>query len=94
MDAEKDKLPKEFKPQNGVEQGAYKHYDSIAMDGLPCAVQIVGRRLTVEKVLGYMKVTVDALRASGVVYEHLDVEKLEDLEEESTIVPVDAKKIS
>lgn len=77
VDALKDRLNASWRPENGVQRGAYKHYDSVAMAGLPCAVQVVGRRLTEEKVLGYMKVVDDALKANGVVYEHLDVEKLE-----------------
>jgi Asp-tRNA(Asn)/Glu-tRNA(Gln) amidotransferase A subunit family amidase len=44
------------------------------MEGLPCAVQVVGRRLQEEKVLGCMKVLEDALRDDGVVYQHLEVD--------------------
>ncbi len=57
-------------------QGAYKHYDAKKMKGLPCAVQIVGRRLTEEKTLGFMQVVEDALKENGTVYEHLDPENL------------------
>lgn len=40
---------------NGVARGAYKHYDAEAMDGLPVAVQVVGRRLEEERVLAAME---------------------------------------
>lgn len=96
VDAHKDRLNATFRPANGVERGAYKHYDAIKMAGLPCAVQVVGRRLTEESVLGYMKVVEDCLRASGTVYEHLDVEKLPellDVERQESKVPVDPKRI-
>lgn len=73
VDPSKDALPKDFKARNGVERGAYQHYDAQKMDGLPCAVQIVGRRLTEEKTLGCMQVVEEALAKQGVVYEHLDV---------------------
>ena len=62
---------------NGIARGAYKHYDAVKMEGLPCAVQVVGRRLTEEKTLGCMRVVESALEADGVVYEHLDLEELE-----------------
>lgn len=70
----KDELAHDWKPPNGVARGAYKHYDAQRMEGLPCAVQVVGRRLEEEKVLGFMKVVEDALRTSGVIYEHLEIE--------------------
>jgi len=96
VDAEKDKLSKNFKPVNGIEKGAYKHYDSMKMAGLPCAVQVVGRRLTEEKVLACMKIVENSLKTCGVVYQHLDVEALpeiHDIESQSSKVPVDPKKI-
>lgn len=74
VDPVTDELSKGWRPLNGVAKGAYKHYDARKMAGLPCAVQVVGRRLEEEKVLGYMKIVEDALKADGVVYEHLDVE--------------------
>jgi fatty acid amide hydrolase len=73
VDAVSDALNAEWKPPNGVAKGAYKHYDSVAMEGLPCAVQVVGRRLHEERVLGYMHVVEQALKSDGVVYEHLDI---------------------
>ena len=73
VDPSIDALPKEWKASNGIEKGAMKHYDALEMRGLPCAVQVVGRRLQEEKVLGYMKVLETALRKDGVLYEHLEV---------------------
>lgn len=74
VDATEDRLPDGFRAENGVSKGAYKHYDAGEMEGLPCAVQVVGRRLQEEKVLGCMKVLEDALREDGVVYQHLEVD--------------------
>lgn len=76
-----DRLPKGFKATNGVMQGAYKWYDSEEMEGLPCAVQVVGglpRRLQEEGTLAGMKRVVDALESKGIVYEHIKVETLMD----------------
>lgn len=42
-------------------KGAYKHYDTEKMHGLPVGVQIVGRRLEEEKVLAGMQRLEDAL---------------------------------
>lgn len=58
---------------NGVARGAYKHYDAVAMAGLPVAVQVVGRRLEEEKVLACMKRLEDALEARGERYRLLEV---------------------
>lgn len=74
VDLVKDELAKGWKPRNGVAKGAYRHYDASSMEGLPCAVQVVGRRLEEEKVLMYMETIEDALRESGVIYEHLQIE--------------------
>ena len=41
--------------------GAYRHYDAVAMHGLPVAVQVVGKRLEEEKVLAVMQRIEDAL---------------------------------
>ncbi|RMZ76036.1 hypothetical protein DV737_g5014, partial [Chaetothyriales sp. CBS 132003] len=76
VDPAQDALPADFKATNGIMKGAYKHYDAQKMAGLPCAVQIVGRRLTEEKTLGCMAVVEEALRKQGTVYEHLDPENL------------------
>jgi fatty acid amide hydrolase len=73
VDAETDVLEVGWKAPNSVAEGAYRYYDSLAMAGLPCAVQIVGRRLQEEKVLGYMALVEEALRVDGVVYEQLEV---------------------
>jgi Asp-tRNA(Asn)/Glu-tRNA(Gln) amidotransferase A subunit family amidase len=96
-----DALPKDFKPRNGIERGAYKYYNAQEMEGLPCAVQVVGRRWTEEKTLGCMKVVEEALREAGVVYEQLDVERVMEMQSEElkkrqrsgSFVEVDAKKI-
>jgi Asp-tRNA(Asn)/Glu-tRNA(Gln) amidotransferase A subunit family amidase len=101
VDATKDALPSGFKPRNGVEVGAYKWYDAKKMEGLPCAVQIVGRRLTEEKTLGCMQAVADALEKAGVIYEQMDVEKVmamnsEEMKERQrrgSVVEVDPKKI-
>ncbi|OQE35228.1 hypothetical protein PENCOP_c014G07154 [Penicillium coprophilum] len=46
---------------HGIARGAWKHYDSAKMAGLPTAVQIVGRRWQEEHVLGYMAAVEKAL---------------------------------
>ncbi|CDM38172.1 hypothetical protein DTO013E5_8722 [Penicillium roqueforti] len=46
---------------NGIARGAWKHYDSAKMAGLPTAVQVVGRRWEEEHVLGYMAAVEKAL---------------------------------
>ena len=74
VDAVADQLHDGWKAPNGVAKGAYKHYDSQQMAGLPCAVQIVGRRLEEEKVLKYMAIVQEALKENGNVYEMLEVE--------------------
>jgi hypothetical protein len=69
-------LPAGFKLSklNGVARGAYKHYDSVKMAGLPVAVQVVGRRLEEEKVLSVMTRIEDALEANGGKYSLLVVD--------------------
>ncbi|EDN07951.1 conserved hypothetical protein [Histoplasma mississippiense (nom. inval.)] len=65
---------------NAVARGAWKHYDSEKMHGLPTAVQIVGRRWEEEKVLGFMEAVERALeeyegpRGEGGKYQLLEVE--------------------
>ncbi|KAK5069457.1 hypothetical protein LTR64_008138 [Lithohypha guttulata] len=79
-----DKLPADFRATNGVMAGAYKYYDSEAMEGLPCAVQVVGGvpwRLQEEKTLAAMRRVVDALESNGVGYAHIKVENLMQVEE-------------
>lgn len=63
VDGKEDALPADFSLHklNGVAKGAMKHYDSVAMHGLPVGVQVVGRRLEEEKVLAVMKRVEDAL---------------------------------
>ena len=47
VDRELDALPERFRVRdlNGVGKGAYRHYDTEAMHGLPVGVQVVGQRL-------------------------------------------------
>lgn len=77
VDKELDRLPESFSigKLNGVARGAYKHYDAERMHGLPVGVQVVGRRLEEEKVLGVMKRLEDALGDDK--YELLDVNELD-----------------
>ncbi|KAI9728501.1 MAG: hypothetical protein M1834_007639 [Cirrosporium novae-zelandiae] len=76
VDAELDKLPEKFsiRALNGVARGAYKLYDAQKMAGLPVAVQIVGRRLEEEKVLGFMGRVEEALTEEGLQYQVLDID--------------------
>lgn len=46
---------------NAIARGAWRHYDSAKMAGLPTAVQVVGRRWHEEQVLGYMAAVEKAL---------------------------------
>jgi hypothetical protein len=74
VDAIKDKLPDpaKFKPRNSIEKAVYKMYDSEAMHGLPVGVQVIGRRLEEEKVLGGMKDIESLLRRDGIAYQLLN----------------------
>jgi hypothetical protein len=76
VDKELDRLPTDFdlRKLNGVAFGAYKHYDSAGMHGLPVGVQVVGQRLEEEKVLSVMKRTEDALGDER--YQLLELEEL------------------
>jgi Asp-tRNA(Asn)/Glu-tRNA(Gln) amidotransferase A subunit family amidase len=95
VDASLDALPSSFRPVNGVEKGAYKHYNAKEMEGLPIAVQVVGGRLMEEKVLAYMRIVTDCLEKEGTVYEHLDVENLPETGEveRKERISVDPEKI-
>lgn len=68
VDAVRDALVTPYKTalkrlgaDNAIARGAWKHYDSGKMAGLPTAVQIVGRRWQEEQVLGYMAAVEKAL---------------------------------
>ena len=77
VSADLDALPKAFKvgKLNGLARGAYMHYDAQKMSGLPLAVQVVGQRLSEEKVLAAMCRIEDALeKHNGGKYELLDIE--------------------
>ncbi|KAJ6098565.1 hypothetical protein N7467_000100 [Penicillium canescens] len=70
VDATRDALVTPYKTalkrlgaDHGIARGAWKHYDSVKMAGLPTAVQVVGRRWQEESVLGYMAVVEKALDA-------------------------------
>jgi Asp-tRNA(Asn)/Glu-tRNA(Gln) amidotransferase A subunit family amidase len=68
VDPIKDALPKDFKPKNHVEKGAYLNYQAEKMGGLPVGVQIIGRRLEEEWTLKGMELVEDALHKMGVEY--------------------------
>ena len=59
---------------NGMARGAWKYYDAAKMAGLPTAVQVVGRRLQEEQVLGYMEIVEKALEAKGEMYTLLELD--------------------
>lgn len=69
VDRSQDRLPPTFfldgAARNAVARGAYVHYNADAMHGLPVGVQVVGRRLEEEKVLGFMQRIEDALKKGG-----------------------------
>ena len=74
LDAKLDALGSDVKvgKMNHVAQGAYKHYDAVKMEGLPVAVQIVGRRLEEEKVVACMERVEKALEERGERYQLLE----------------------
>lgn len=76
VDAALDTLPGSFnvKKLNGVARGAYRHYDSIKMAGLPVGVQIVGKRLEEEKVLAIMSRIEKMLKIDGKGYHLLEIQ--------------------
>jgi hypothetical protein len=69
VDPVKDMLPKDFKPKNHVEKGAYKNYGAEKMGGLPVGVQVIGRRLEEEWTLKGMELVEDALHKIGISYD-------------------------
>ncbi|KAL0576133.1 hypothetical protein V5O48_005851 [Marasmius crinis-equi] len=50
---------------NAASYTAYSVYDPIGMHGLPVGIQVVGRQLEEERVLGAMKVVDDAIKKAG-----------------------------
>lgn len=60
--AKDDPLVMEYLARNDLDQANWALYDPEAMHGLPVSVQIVGKRLEEEKVLGAAKVIDDVLR--------------------------------
>jgi hypothetical protein len=69
VDPNQDALPKDFKPKNHVEKGAYKNYHVEKMAGLPVGVQIIGRRLEEEWTLKGMELVEECLHKIGVRYD-------------------------
>jgi fatty acid amide hydrolase len=71
---------KELECNNAIARGAWMHYDAKKMEGLPTAIQVVGRRWEEEKVLGYMAAIESALEnyesvdGEGGKYRLLDVD--------------------
>lgn len=63
-----DALPDNFQETeaygklNDAARNMFSCYDAVAMDGLPIAVQVVGRRFEEEKVLEGMKAIETALK--------------------------------
>nr|OQO22744.1 hypothetical protein B0A51_09850 [Rachicladosporium sp. CCFEE 5018] len=58
--------------KNAVSRGLWRYYDAVKMAGLPVGVQVVGRRLEEEKVLGVMAILEKGLEEQGNKYELLD----------------------
>jgi len=66
VDPVEDALPKNFKPRNHVEKGAYKNYNAEKMAGLPVGVQIIGRKLEEEWTLKGMELVEESLHKIGI----------------------------
>lgn len=52
-----------YSPRNDIDRSNWDLYDPELMDGLPVSIQIVGKRLEEEKVLGAAKVIERILQA-------------------------------
>ena len=75
LDGLTDREEQERMGLNGVARGAYMHYDAVAMHGLPVGVQVVGKRLEEERVLGFMGRVEEALDGvEGGRYVGLEIE--------------------
>jgi Asp-tRNA(Asn)/Glu-tRNA(Gln) amidotransferase A subunit family amidase len=57
-----DVLPDNYKPRNDQDAWNWAVYDKDASDGMPVGLQIVGRRLAEEKVLGAAKIVEAVLK--------------------------------
>ncbi|KAJ7607058.1 amidase signature domain-containing protein [Roridomyces roridus] len=74
VDKARDALPAgfmqsaEYSGMNAVAKGVYSVYDAEKMHGLPLGVQVVGRRMEEEKVIGGMKIVESALKDAGKVF--------------------------
>lgn len=53
---EADPLEPAYQPKNAMDEWNWKLYDPDRMDGHPVGLQIIGRRLEEEKVLGAARV--------------------------------------
>ena len=75
VDQDLDKLPQEFdfKNLNGIEMGAYMHYDASKMSGLPIGIQVIGQRFQEEKVLATMEKIEDCLHKRKQGFTPLDI---------------------
>ena len=49
-------------------------YDADKMHGLPIGVQVVGRRLEEERVLGWMEKVHNALARSGCIHHAIEID--------------------
>lgn len=61
--SKEDPAVAEYKPRNDQDKWNWELYDADAMHGLPVGIQIVGKQLEEEKVLGAAKVVEDVLRS-------------------------------
>lgn len=70
VDSKLDALPSsfDFKKLSYPGQITFETYDSVKMEGLPTAVQVVTKRYQEEKALKAMEFTFDALKKAGVTY--------------------------
>ncbi|ODQ54789.1 Acetamidase [Saitoella complicata NRRL Y-17804] len=60
-----DKKDESYKPRSDLDKQVYEDYVPELYDGAPISLQIVGRRLTEEKVLGFAEVVAKALKAQA-----------------------------
>ena len=74
VDKTVDSLPSDFTSgpeyshMNDISRALHEIYDADVMNGLPVGIQVIGRRLEEEKVLGGMRVVREALAASDTVF--------------------------
>ena len=74
VDKTVDSLPSDFtigpeyNNMNDISRALHELYNADAMNGLPVGIQVIGRRLEEEKVLGGMRVVREALAANDTVF--------------------------